>query len=145
MGYIYLIKICSLKDAYVNRVFSFRNMYNNKILESIDIDSNKNMCGIIKDDICIYKFGKTINLSNRFKEHCKSYGSLTQCINLHLIYSKEVSDSMLSIEEYKVKNMLMDKNLYFIEKSYDKKVSYKELILIRDCDVNNVVESIKNL
>jgi hypothetical protein len=78
-------------------------------------------------------------------EHCKNYGSHSQCINLHLIYSKEVSDSFLSIEEYKVKNMLMDKNLYFIEKSYDKKVSYKELILIRDCDVNNVVESIKNL
>ena len=145
MGYIYLIKICSLKDAYVNRVFSFRNMYNSKILESIDIDSNKNMCGIVKDDVCIYKFGKTKNLATRFKEHCKCYGSLSQCINLHLIYSKEIRDDMLSAEEYKVKNILMDKNLYFIEKSYDKKVSYKELILIRDCDVNNVVESIKNL
>ena len=145
MGFIYLIKICSLKDAYKNRVFSFRNMYNNKILESIDIDSNKNICDVLKDDICIYKFGKTKNISNRFNEHCKYYRSLNECINLHLIYSKEVRDGMLSIEEYKVKNMLLDRNLYFVEKSYDRKISYKELILIRDSDVGGIIEVIKNL
>jgi hypothetical protein len=136
MGFIYLIKICSLKDAYLNRVFSFRNMYNNKILESIEIDSNKNMCGIVKDDICIYKFGKTKKLDRRFVEHCKSYN----CINIKIVHYKIVDDNQLSIEENKVKNFFLDRNVFFVEKSYNNFRQYKELVLIRDEDLKSYID-----
>jgi hypothetical protein len=94
---------------------------------------------VLRDDIGVYKFGKTKNLDKRFMEHCKAYGSLSECINLHLIKSKVVRDDFLTMEENKVKSYLLDKNVFFIEKSYDKKVSYKELVLIKDEDLRECI------
>ncbi len=95
---------------------------------------------VLRDDIGIYKFGKTINLDKRFVEHCKAYGSLSDCINLHLIKAKIVSDNELTMEENKLKNYFLDKNVFFIEKSSDRKISYKELVLIRDEDLKDCIE-----
>ena len=136
MGYIYLIQVGRFKNTYENRVFDFSRLYNTKILSSMDPTLTK----VLKDDIGIYKFGKTKNLDKRFIEHCKAYGSLSECINLHLIKSKVVSDDFLTMEENKVKSYLLDKNVFFIEKSYDKKISYKELVLIRDEDLKPYID-----
>jgi len=136
MGYIYLIQIGRFKNAYENRVFDFNKLYNTKILSSMD----PALTAVLKDDIGVYKFGKTKNLDKRFIKHCKVYGSLSDCINLHLIKAKVVSDDELTLEENKVKSYLLDKNVFFIEKSYDKKITYKELVLIKDEDLKDCIE-----
>ena len=131
MGYIYLILIGRFKEVYENKIFDFNKLYNTKILSSMDSTLTK----VLKDDIGIYKFGKTKNLDKRFLEHCKYYNS-----NIKIVHSKNIDDDKLTIEESKVKNFFLDRNLFFIEKSYDKKVSYKELVLIRDEDLQPYID-----
>jgi hypothetical protein len=131
MGYIYLIFIERFNIAYENNLFDFSRLYNTRILDSLDATKSK----VLRDDIGIYKFGKTKNLDKRFLEHCKSY----KCPSIKIVHFKEVGDERLTVEESKVKNFFLDRNTFFIEKSYDKKVSYKELVLIRDEDLQSYI------
>jgi hypothetical protein len=45
----------------------------------------------------------------------------------------------LTKEEARVKGYFLDKNHYFVEASFDGKRQYKELVLIRDEDINEVI------
>lgn len=132
MGYIYLIFIERFKSAYENNLFDFSRLYNTRILDSLDSSKSK----VLRDDIGIYKFGKTKNLDKRFIEHCKSYN----CPSIKIVHYKEVDDDQLTIEEAKVKNFFLDRNVFFIEKSYKNNRQYKELVLIRDEDLKSYID-----
>jgi hypothetical protein len=134
MGVIYLICVGRLKDKFGEQVFRFSRIYNTKIIDSLELNMDRSIKTVLRDNIGIYKFGKTKDVSKRFTEHCADYGS--QC---RLVCSKTVLNENLTKEEARVKGYFLDKNHYFVEASFDGKRQYKELVLIRDEDINQVI------
>ena len=134
MGVIYLICIGRLKGKFGEQVFKFSRMYNSKIIDSLELNSDRSIKAVLRDNIGIYKFGKTKDVSKRFTEHCSDYGK--EC---RIVCSKSVPDEKLTKEEARVKGYFLDKNHYFVEASFDGKRQYKELVLIRDEDINDVI------
>ena len=137
MGVIYLIEVGRLNDKFNKHVFRFNRMYNTKIIDSLELNNDRSIKRVLTDNIGVYKFGKTKDISKRFNEHCSDYGN--QC---RLICSKTIINEDLTKEEAKVKGYFLDKNYYFVEASYDGKRQYKELVLIRDEDVNDVITKV---
>jgi hypothetical protein len=141
-GWIYLINLGTLKDLHNNKSFEFRDMYNVRLCKHLDLDRNKCLVNVNSNDICVYKFGKTNNISKRFKTHEKNFKFCYNTFNV--ISTAKVPLSKLTLSENKVKEYFLNKNYYFV--TYDtKNIKYKELVVILNEDLPNVLELYNNL
>ena len=126
-GCIYLIKLGSFEDLSKNKCFNFENLYNTKTIKSCKETPNK---------IHVFKFGKTKCLKSRCNDHLKNYEF---CSDFDLCHYIEVPIGKLTFYENKVKEYFIIKNFYFVTQDY-KKDKYRELVLIRDEDLDSVIK-----
>jgi hypothetical protein len=95
--------------------------------ESMSIPDN------YKDNSIVCKYGYSVSLKRRFKEHQKTYGEI-KMVDLRLKYYRYIDTGLLSKAESSL-SFYMDKiNAKF---SYDK---YKELIIVSEKDLNDTIK-----